>query len=320
MGRIIIFNPDTDYALAAGRTNYTPPKSLRILIDSLNDTVSRLAEDNDIIIPYLSLPKNDLFHILELDKVPIKNLCIIPWGWNHSLRKKLISSGFPADILPSEEFIDRLRECSHRRTCIRANKFINTYLSATGVDPKHISPIPQELISVDELESFCHENNDIWLKAPWSSSGRGVYHYLKEKCSFDNCLKWGHGVIRRQGSVMVEKNADKMMDFATEWSIDNGEAEFIGYSYFKVEGSGNYQTNHILAQPEILNKITGIAPDFDHRWIDAQKGMLEEVIAPYYSGPAGIDMLATVNGSIRACIEINLRMTMGIVALRQQQK
>ena len=46
--------------------------------------------------------------------------------------------------------------------------------------------------------------------------------------------------------------------------------------------------------------------------IELQRDAIAEVVAPGYSGPLGIDMLATGDGRINPCVEMNLRMTMGM--------
>ena len=38
-------------------------------------------------------------------------------------------------------------------------------------------------------------------------------------------------------------------------------------------------------------------------------------MAPWYEGPVGVDMLVTSDGNLHPCIEINWRMTMGMVAV-----
>ena len=43
-------------------------------------------------------------------------------------------------------------------------------------------------------------------------------------------------------------------------------------------------------------------------------------MAPFYDGPLGIDMLVTSERNIHPCVEINLRDTMGRVAIDIQQR
>lgn len=66
--------------------------------------------------------------------------------------------------------------------------------------------------------------------------------------------------------------------------------------------------------------VSEASGEWSGRIIDAQKTILQSMIAPRYSGPVGIDMLATADGHINPCVEINLRMTMGMVALARQKR
>lgn len=49
--------------------------------------------------------------------------------------------------------------------------------------------------------------------------------------------------------------------------------------------------------------------------IESQRLAIDSLIAPHYNGPVGIDMFSTVEGDLNPCVEINLRLTMGLAAL-----
>lgn len=317
MNKILIFNPDTDYALASGSPYYTPPKSVRQLTERMEMFPLTYAEPGDIALPYSEIDN-------IVDKAGgIKNLThykIEPWGWNPLIRRQLIDAGVPDSMLPSAEKINSLRLLSHRRTTIEANRLINYYLKVSGVENRHFSPFPIEFDNVDTLLNLYHATGQqaAFIKAPWSSSGRGILY--TPDCTDTQISEWTRGIIRRQGSVMYETAANKAMDFATEWIIEETDARFIGMSMFEASARGKYHRNLSLPQEALLYRIRKNAPDFDDRFIEAQRLMLRKLVVSKYQGPLGIDMLVETSGAIRACIEINMRMTMGHAALMQNHR
>lgn len=316
MLKIYIFNPDTDYALAKGTPYYTPPKSIARLSREMELFPTRFADSGDIVIPYSDI-RNLCMHLGDEDNLNDYQIC--PWGWNAVIRRELMEAGVPESMLPTDEDIDRLRHLSHRRTTIKANRILNDILTKYGIDLDNISPLPKEFTDETALMQFLKSAPGYaFLKAPWSSSGRGIL--FTGDCTEEQIRQWCHGIIRRQGSVMYENAADKSLDFATEWHISRGEAYYLGLSLFETSGRGKYHGNSILSQAGIEEKIANNAPLFDIRWIKAQHYMLKQIVGEHYEGPLGIDMLATKEGNIRGCIEINFRMTMGHAALLTSDK
>lgn len=308
---IYIFNPDTDYALASGSPFYTPPRSIIRIINEMAFFPRQFAGVDDIVIPYNKI--NQILIIVGGIE-QLKNYTIRPWGWNAKIRRELLEAGIPEYKLPTVEEIEHLRNLSHRHTTIRANEILNCNLLSHNVSPRHLSPLPVEFYSEDELLDYYHNHNEeAFLKAPWSSSGRGIMF------TGDNrdiqIREWAHGIIRRQGSVLYEPAADKVLDFATEWNVEDGVPVYCGLSLFEASSRGKYHGNIDISQTEIADRIRQYAQDFDHRWIEAQYDMLSNLIGNQYHGPLGIDMLVDRTGAIRACIEINLRMTMGHATL-----
>lgn len=115
---------------------------------------------------------------------------------------------------------------------------------------------------------------------------------------------------------MAERGYNRIADFATEWELSAGKAIFAGVSLFSTTPDGRYVRNSFDSQESIFSRIATFSAEWSSRLIEAQRKALEILIAPSYSGPAGIDMLATDEGRIVPCVEINLRQTMGMAALR----
>lgn len=329
MTTIFYFNPETDYALASNLPAYTaPPKVVEvrhkfavcqipcacpgdiILLDSpeLVEHYSSAGEDSAITLISIS----DCGELVDKLIANPESYRIQPWGWNPAVKRLFSKSGFPQSLLPSDDTIANIRRLSHRRTTISFNRILNEYLINDGFNPSHTAPLPLEFSDTDNAVEYLSQNPDSFIKAPWSSSGRGVIY--SGKMAPSKVKEWVSGIIRRQGSIMIEKASKKLIDFATEWYIENGEAEFLGLSLFRASEEGKYGKNMNLSQKEIWNAIQSVAPDFDMKFVNLQKKALENTVSDY-NGFAGIDMLADKYGNIRGCIEINLRMTMGIISL-----
>lgn len=127
--------------------------------------------------------------------------------------------------------------------------------------------------------------------------------------------EWIHGAIRRQGSVMGEMGVERVFDFASLWTIADGTASFDGWSVSVCDGRGKYDGNISDSQENLLKKIREAAPYFSTDVAERQKRFIEKAIAPLYEGKMGIDMMADTQGRIYPCVEINLRRTMGHVAM-----
>ncbi len=319
-----IFNPDTDYALASGSTFYTPPAKIKAMRASMALLPARWARPGEAIL-LLDDPSVPVETLRDYETAVNKCLTIVtphsqthartgeaasahfrefkpvPWGWNPALRHYLAEIGIPEEKMPSVSDVATIRLLSHRRTASQ----INTLLGSP-----HIAA---ELKSLEEVEAFTARNPRAWLKAPWSSSGRGVINCADLEPR--HIIPWARGIIRRQGSVMAETPADRILDFATEWTCHDGMADFEGFSVFSTSSRGKYHGNLELPQSELEKVIKNAVPAWDSEIIERQKEALEAIVAGHYSGPAGIDMIAERDGSLRPCIELNLRMTMGFATL-----
>ena len=309
-----IFNPETDYALASGRTQYTPPKNVRMLRKMLHalpvifakpgDTILALDDDVDHEGMYSQLCRLRGVEIITLGQLKgLHPQSISPWGWNAALRNTLLRNGLEKKLMPAEEEMELIRALSHRRNTI---PFLQTF---TEYD---IGEMPCELKSMEEFDEWLGRHPDGYLKSPWSSSGRGVLRIAGQ--SPEAVRRWAGGSIRTQGSVMVERPWDRTLDFASEWEMTaEGRAIFKGLSVFETNESGRYSHNISDSTAALLARIRHIAPTVDDNLFQAQSRALAKMLRGYV-GPVGIDMLADKDGRVNPCVEINLRHTMGMTA------
>lgn len=320
---LFIFNPEHDLALGVGNGPYTPPAEVRKIGQELALLPALYAGNSDFILVPENIKTtkyNELkyFHLVHDKKLTLlkpsellshqkKINRIIPWGWDFAIKKTLTDNGIDLRLLPEEGTLSKIRELSHRKTCIDFRRQVSNFLQ------KDLKFPTLEIKSLEELEEFLKLYPITFFKAPWSSSGRGIV--VSDHISHKGLLEWTHGVIKKQGSVIAEPAWLKKLDFATEWWISKGNAVFIGLSVFIASSRGKYHGNITASQSELENIIKEQAPEFSYEIVEAQRRALNGLIAPYYDGPLGIDMLADEEGNINCCVEINLRLTMGMLSI-----
>ncbi|MBD5356417.1 MAG: hypothetical protein HDR88_05360 [Bacteroides sp.] len=332
MPAIHIYNPDTDYALAFMGKIYSPPASIIRLRRQGALFPATYAREDDVILLLDDFSPTELessIHhpmarekniiIININKgfenavatitaaYPLNDIEVCPWGWNLSLRNTLIRKGMPELLLKSELEIDRIRSLSHRRKTIPFQQELMALLPRLGVK------IAMEFFNEEDVWRFAAQQPGAYFKMPWSSAGRGVV--CRKNMTDLKFREWIHGAIIRQGSVLGEFGYDRAIDFATEWVCRKGEVIFIGLSLFHTSSNGTYISNRVLSQEEIFAVIKSHSPLWDWNVIEAQREVIKKLISPFYDGPLGIDMLADKKGSINPCVEINLRMTMGMATI-----
>ena len=125
---------------------------------------------------------------------------------------------------------------------------------------------------------------------------------------------------------MVEPYYNKVRDFGMEFFMhENGEVEYTGLSLFHTVN--NVYTGNLLAPEEekrmILDKW--IPTSLTDMVRDRICTYIPTMLHPHYAGPLGIDMMVVSRHDqqgflLHPCVEINLRRTMGHVALALSPK
>jgi len=316
--KVLIFNPEADFARGAGYRSYTPPTPVVALAREMALTMLPMAEEGDyILVPDDYTPDSrsketmcrqrvKTITLSQLGKAAASeshgNMQIIPWGWTHQLRRTLQAHGIAPESMPSDTELNDIRRLSHRRITIPLSE--------------RISPdfIPLEFDTADEAMQWWGSHPEAYFKAPWSSSGRGVLRATGLDSS--RVEPWIRGTIKRQGSVIAEKEDIRRLDFATEWIVEDGVVNFFGLSVFRVSFRGKYSDNVSDSFTHLYGIISNAIGETQlEQIIKFQRKALQEIIAPYYSGPLGIDMYQCEDGNVRGCVELNLRYTMGHMAI-----
>ena len=328
--KLHIFNPEHDLALAANQSNYTAPHAGRQLRKDLAFIPALWADEGDLVLvddiddAYdkvrllgdLYINKVEFITPLQLAEVFRKTMevdSVHPWGWDRAIVSQLKHLGCPEIMLPTPENLEQIRTLSGRRWAAA-----------------HLQQNVLYVDNVDDLQKAVSDKGQAVVKAPWSSSGRGVRYVSSsktlEQASFaqasscdDATLRWAANVIKQQGGVTVEPYYNKVKDFGMEFEMKDGKVEYRGLSLFQTV-KGAY-TGNILATEE--EKVDMLAHLVNPKELAAIRQHIVEVMTPtlrnIYHGPFGIDMMICSDGDqrpfVNPCIELNLRRTMGHVAL-----
>ena len=334
-----IFNPEHDIALAANLSNFTAPHAGRQLRNDLGFLPALWAQEGDQILVQHEESAQKAYRRVchRLIKLGIKDSLpplnpqftaanhavyrqetdsIQPWGWDRAIRRELERMGFTEPLLPTDGQLEQYRELSHRRTS--AQLLPQLQMEGTVGEAFECTTLEQV------VELFrCHDH--LVLKAPWSSSGRGVRFCdaprLNEKGEMRN-EKWVVNILKSQGSIMAEPYYNKVKDFGMEFEADaDGSIRYLGLSLFHTV-NGAYVGNILATENVKRDMISRYIPVC---LLDSIKQkMTEQLRLPGYVGPFGIDMLIVKNSGdgnhnsqffLHPCVEINLRRTMGHVAL-----
>jgi hypothetical protein len=113
---------------------------------------------------------------------------------------------------------------------------------------------------------------------------------------------------------------EKKQDFAMEFWLTGAEARYMGLNVFVTDAHGHFLENKEASQEANMALITKMLSHEEQlttirRWYETK---LPE-LAPWYEGPVGVDMMVLANGELHPCIEINWRMTMGMVEVMRQR-
>lgn len=310
MARLWYFNPDNDIALARDVVAFTPPAAARAVAEAGDMLPSWMASEGDAVASHSGVNLQWLEEVktaFGLDASPWDHdptgLVPEPWGWSRAVRTYFAKNGFAPSQLPSDGYLDLVRDLSHRRTAAEVHRRL-----AAALDFE-VWPAAVEVSDPDELRRMVDERPCV-VKTPWSSSGRGVA-FTEPGADIRNLA----GSIARQDSVMVERAATRVCDFAVLFEMRGGECRQRGLSLFATAPSGEYVGN-VVDTPE--NVRTAIEAAVGEQRLKAVEDTLPRVlqeVAAGYEGPLGVDMLVDAGGMIHPVVEINFRYTMGFVAL-----
>ena len=314
--RIHYFNPGHE------TPNYTPPHNVRIMTKDLSFLPAWYARPGDLIL--LDNPLPDSFRqefpdglfpnvIPAVDRASVSALpadepiIATPWGISpQSLHKiRLFKKETGLRILVPE-WDPLLKPLTGRQTaagCLDSLRQLLPHdnLPATPRFFTDIKSLEQTLARTTEKAPFL-------LKAPYSSSGRGLL-WLADRRLTPKEREWVQGTIAKQGAVSMEKGLDKILDLAFEYEVD---------------GKGSYSGNRLETQEKLRACLLDYLPETELEQTQEAMGSVLADLFATYEGNIGVDMLIYKTKEqtyrLHPCVEINTRQTMGRVALELYRK
>lgn len=325
-----VFNPEHDLALASDLANFTAPHAARELKAGLGYLPALWAGEGDYVLvedrgyagkalekllvrlglPHGSSGKRVVF-VGRHERLTIQPDRIDVWGWDAALRLSLLRMGVSRGLMPTLEQLDGIRRLSHRASA----------LPLLGELARIEGTVGEATVArtLGELRACMRQGRRLVVKAPWSGSGRGV-RFMGETLD-GNLEGWVRNTLSRQGCVMVEPKYNKVKDFGMEFVSDGqGNVQYLGLSLFHTV-NGAYAGNILAterAKQDMISRYVSMYKLFAIKETVCRR--LGAEYAGRYKGPFGIDMMVVASGVgdgflVHPCVEINLRRTMGHVAI-----
>ena len=353
--QILLFNPENDLALAANDSHYTPPASARQMAYDLRELPLLWAQPDDIIL----LPDSSLSSVSPLTSQLSSPCSLLPWGWSPLLVNQLRAKGIDSSLLPTTGQMEAYREASSRRTAVELLKRLRSmwpeaFDEGLLVGDSFWCTTPTEVQAA--IESC---GGSAILKAPWSGSGRGIMKYMADSSKLlpwvTRTLHRQGGV---EVEPLYDKVQDFAMEYWSEEGHVRDEGLSLFTTTAGGVYSGNLVASEEEKRRRLAAYIPcELLDETRSRLVALLNDAFRDGLLPaWYTGPFGIDMMICQaplpdrgsegvsgltgcqafqsdrsgtpllrtgkagGGALHPLIELNLRMTMGWVALRIAEK
>ena len=333
-----IFNPEHDIALATNVTRFTAPHAGRQLRADLGFLPALWAADGDFVLVddveaaleavrhFRRLAAEVLFVTVQDMQLLVPqltdNMVVKPWGWDLGVIEQLQQMGLQQQA-PSEEQLASIRTLSSRKwAASHLLPVVRTAADGLVGEASYVDDfdVLQHMMQAVGSLPIGEGRGEAVLKAPWSSSGRGV-RYVLNPDHWRHNASWARNVIDKQGGIMLEPYYNKVKDFGMEFeACADGRVEYRGLSAFQTV-NGAYTGSIIAterAKREMLSRYVGMQQLEAVR--DSICTTMTKALQGIYVGPFGVDMMIVASEDqnrflMHPCVELNLRNTMGHVAL-----
>ncbi|MEC8690119.1 MAG: DUF455 family protein [Verrucomicrobiota bacterium] len=188
--------------------------------------------------------------------------------------------------------------------------------------------------SLEDNRSVCRDvehalsmisNHSVVYKPGYGCAGKG-FRIAKEKNS--ELEKWLSATIKENGFVIAEPWVQRVEDFSVHYHVENGRVDFLGATKVVNDHRGRFRGIDVaprwskLIDQELATFLykEELFGKWYHEIIPEELGSLVD----QYNGPASIDAMVWRDSDgklrLRKVVELNVRMTMGRVALDLQKK
>lgn len=188
--------------------------------------------------------------------------------------------------------------------------------------------------SLEDNRSLCRNvehalsmisNDSVVYKPGYGCAGKG-FRIANEKTP--ELEKWLSATIKENGFVIAEPWVQRVEDFSVHYHIENGKVDFLGATKVVNDHRGRFRGIDVaprwskLIDQELAAFLykEELFGEWYHKIIPEELGSLLD----QYNGPVSIDAMVWRDSYGRLClrkiVELNVRMTMGRVALDLQKK
>lgn len=335
---IFLFNPTCEYAVANGNATWHPNQLLQKMEFDLATLPLFLAKPEDYILVD-KLPSPNFIESLKSLQIQIPNFILkresttnqhfisqpknklLPWGWSPAAHKLLsplkqfCSNEFKNS--PVSNWQSEYRNLYSKKFSLGILEKLLAEINADYLLPSHL--MTEICTTQNEFEILLKRWGKLMIKAPWSSSGRGLQPIKKE---YIHPKLWEKllGIVKDQGYAIAEPFLNKALDLAFEFELTKGKVKYLGISNFTADSNGQYQGNYLNGLPDGLsNEIVAFAELIPGKIINPLIKIIESSdLAKSYEGIFGVDTLIFWDDKnelkINPCLEINVRQNMGLLS------
>lgn len=323
-----VFNPENDLALADFAPYYIAPASARMMRADLSVLPLWWASDGDVIWTELPEVAERYVHSACVN-VPAVGwwkggdcptvAAVEPWGWSPALVCALGDAGCPGNLLPTEEQLHRYRQLSGRAQAVRLLQDLREAPILGKSFGNRLCGLSICCATESEVANAVASFPKTILKAPWSGSGKGLrfaYGTYGQPLS-----GWCRRVLENQKAVVVEPLYEKRFDFAFEFFSDGHSVRYVGLSVFLTTSRGTYGGNWVASEAVKEAWLEQYVPRPLCMTLRTElEKRIGRLVGGDYKGYLGVDMmLCKMSGTdelfVHPCVEVNLRRTMGLVAV-----
>ena len=339
---VYYFNPTCELAIANGSFSYMPPLLLQEMERDLAILPFAFANGNDFVLTE-NLPSTDyqkrlkdagfdlprFCSLADLEAFPtgsFGNIC--PWGWSPAVHFKIMKLKEKCDdrfkANPVFSWRNENQLLFERATSLNLlTEILNQNSPDWFIDR---SLVGEKVSSCEEIELLLKKHDSIVLKAPVSSSGRGIQIIRKTKLNTSN-RHWISGIIKQQNYLIAEPFLNKLIDLSFQFKIlPNSEINYLGYSVFETNSNGQYKGTFIHPDLKIILPQENVAEL--EKMITTTANLIREklkksVYTNLHRGFLGVDALIYKHHKslkMHPCIEVNSRMNMGIFTMFLEKK
>jgi len=319
------FNPNAEgHAMAPG---YQPDKTARALEEDLEMLIAGWSRKDDVALlrrppsrEHLAELKRAGFELPEIatmEELAGRRLGgLRPWAWSPDASSAL--AGLAGGVAPSVPWQGREalpREWFSKEIGIRLEERLGC--------PEIATLCRDEESALAAVRDHLAGGGQALVKAAFSHAGRG--HRRINRDSPEGATRaWLRNSLAAHGCVTVEAWRERVLDFSALYEMAaDGRVALVGLTRMENDAAGRFLGTRVspkwasLLEPEVaafLHREAGVMEWYQEKIPAVLGGLL-----PGYRGPLGVDAmvhrLACGALALKPVVELNVRMTMGRVAL-----